>query len=151
VECGKAQFSLKKKRFTLFDAPGHKNYVPNMIMGACQSDIAILVISAKTGEYEAGFTKGGQTQEHALLAKSLGVEQLVIVVSKMDTVNWDQKRFNSIKSETEHWIKLNCNFDDIQYVPIDGLNGLNISSRMNPNVCNWYAGKCLFDTLDEAR
>lgn len=61
VECGRAMFNTKSKRFTLFDAPGHKNYVPNMIMGACQADAAVLVISAKPGEFESGFEKGGQT------------------------------------------------------------------------------------------
>lgn len=73
VEYGKAHFQLTKKRFTLIDAPGHKNYVPNMIMGACQADVACLVISAKVGEFESGFEKGGQTQEHLHLAKALGV------------------------------------------------------------------------------
>ncbi len=61
VECGKAHFALKRRRFTLLDAPGHKNYVPNMIMGASQADVACLILSAKEGEFEAGFEKGGQT------------------------------------------------------------------------------------------
>jgi len=81
VECGKANFNLKKKRYTLIDAPGHKNYVPNMIMGACQADVAALIISSKMGEFESGFDKGGQTREHAHLAKALGVEKLICVVT----------------------------------------------------------------------
>lgn len=80
----------------MFDAPGHKNYIPNMIMGACQADLAGLIISAKTGEFESGFQKGGQTQEHAFLAKSLGVDHLIVIITKMDTVDWDQKRFEEI-------------------------------------------------------
>jgi len=72
VECGKAHFTLKKRRFTLLDAPGHKNYVPNMIMGACQADVACIILSSKLGEFEAGFD-GGQTQEHAQLIKAIGV------------------------------------------------------------------------------
>ena len=72
-EFAKLNFSLEKKRFTLFDAPGHKNYGPNMIMGAGQADIAVLIISAKEGEFESGFEKDGQTKEHAMLAKALGV------------------------------------------------------------------------------
>jgi len=71
------------------DAPGHKNYVTNMIQGAAQADIAALVISATKGEFESGFVKGGQTQEHAILVKSLGVEKLIVLINKMDSVNWD--------------------------------------------------------------
>ena len=73
VEVGRAQFDTKSKKYTIFDAPGHKNYVPNMIMGAALADVGGLVISARKGEYEAGFEKDGQTREHAQLAKSLGV------------------------------------------------------------------------------
>jgi peptide chain release factor subunit 3 len=81
-------FNLEHRRFTLFDAPGHKNYVPSMIMGACQADIAVLIISAKEGEFESGFEKEGQTKEHAMLAKALGVQSMIAVVTKMGTNNW---------------------------------------------------------------
>lgn len=74
VEVGRAQFDTKKKKYTIFDAPGHKNYVPNMIMGAALADVGGLVISARKGEFEAGFEAAGQTREHAQLAKSLGVQ-----------------------------------------------------------------------------
>jgi peptide chain release factor subunit 3 len=78
------------------DAPGHKNYVPNMIMGASQADIGILVISARKGEVEAGFDRGGQSREHAMLAKTLGVACLVVAINKMDepTVQWSKTRFD---------------------------------------------------------
>jgi peptide chain release factor subunit 3 len=72
VECGRATFSTEKKRYTILDAPGHKLYVPNMINGAAQADIGVLVIAARKGEFETGFEKGGQTREHAQLAKTLG-------------------------------------------------------------------------------
>jgi peptide chain release factor subunit 3 len=88
IEYAKLIFSYGVRRFTLFDAPGHKNFVPNMIMGACQADIAVLIISAKSGEFESGFVKEGQTREHALLAKCLGVTSIVIAVTKMSTVDW---------------------------------------------------------------
>lgn len=84
VEVGRAFFETDKTRITILDAPGHKNYVPNMISGACQADIAVLVISAAKGEFEAGFEKGGQTIEHALLSKSLGVRKLIVAINKMD-------------------------------------------------------------------
>lgn len=94
MECGRGAFETEKKRFNILDAPGHKNYVPNMISGAAQADVAILVISARKGEFETGFERGGQTREHALLAKTLGVKKMVVVINKMDdaTVNWSKER-----------------------------------------------------------
>ena len=88
IEVGRAQFDTPKKKYTIFDAPGHKNYVPNMIMGAALADFGGLVISARKGEFEAGFDKDGQTREHAQLAKSLGVQKLIIIVNKMDDAKW---------------------------------------------------------------
>ncbi|CAM9200140.1 unnamed protein product [Laminaria digitata] len=73
VEVGRAHFATDLKRYTILDAPGHNAYVPNMIQGAVQADVGILVISARKGEFETGFDRGGQTREHALLAKTLGV------------------------------------------------------------------------------
>ena len=94
VEVGRAHFTTEERRYTVLDAPGHKSYVPNMIAGASQADIGVLVISARKNEFEAGFEKGGQTKEHAMLAKTLGVKMLVVVVNKMDdpSCNWDKKR-----------------------------------------------------------
>ena len=83
VEVGRAHFTTAKKRYTLLDAPGHKNYVPNMIGGASQADVGVLVISARKGEFETGFDRGGQTREHAMLAKTLGLHKLIILVNKM--------------------------------------------------------------------
>lgn len=99
VEVGRATFATATKQITVFDAPGHKNYVPNMIMGAALADYAGLVISARKGEYEAGFEKEGQTREHVQLAKSLGVQKIVVVVNKMDdhTVNWSETRWKEIQ------------------------------------------------------
>eukprot|EP00479_Gromia_sphaerica_P009776 TRINITY_DN4238_c0_g1_i1.p1 TRINITY_DN4238_c0_g1~~TRINITY_DN4238_c0_g1_i1.p1 ORF type:complete len:117 (-),score=30.60 TRINITY_DN4238_c0_g1_i1:123-473(-) len=96
VEVGRAHFATKKKRYTILDAPGHKNYVPAMIQGAAQADIGILVISARRNEFEAGFDRAGQTREHAMLAKTLGISKLVVVVNKMDdeSVKWSQERFD---------------------------------------------------------
>ena len=92
IDIGRATFDTPKKRWTILDAPGHKNYVPNMIMGAAVADYGALVISAKKGEFEAGFEAEGQTREHVQLAKSLGIYKLIIVVNKMDepTVRWSK-------------------------------------------------------------
>lgn len=72
-----------RRRYTILDAPGHKNFVPNMIQGASQADIGVLVISARKGEFETGYERGGQTREHALLAKTLGVQKLIVVINKV--------------------------------------------------------------------
>lgn len=85
-------FDTAARRYTILDAPGHKSFVPNMIAGAAQADLGVLVISAKTGEFESGFEKGGQTCEHAQLAKTAGIQKLIVAVNKMDEVNWDQER-----------------------------------------------------------
>jgi peptide chain release factor subunit 3 len=110
VETGRAYFETDTRRYTLLDAPGHKTYVPSMISGAAQADVAILVrlvhpldrlaltarqvISARRGEFETGFERGGQTREHAMLVKTAGVQRLVVVINKMDdpTVKWEKER-----------------------------------------------------------
>lgn len=123
VEVGKSHFQTKNKRFTILDAPGHKNYVPNMIAGACQADYAALVISAKTGEFESGFEKGGQTREHAMLAKCLGVMKLIVVINKMDEDNWSKTRFDFIKETLSPFLSSSCGFNlekDVSWIPLSG-------------------------------
>merc|ERR1739848_546198 len=112
VEVGRAHFASEKKRYTILDAPGHKNYVPNMIGGASQADIGVLVIAARKGEFETGFERGGQTREHAQLAKTLGVNKLIVVVNKMDDPSvsleggvWSEERFDDIKSRLTPFLK----------------------------------------------
>lgn len=124
VEMGRAQFDTKHKKYTIFDAPGHKNYVPNMIMGAALADVAGLVISARKGEFEAGFEKDGQTREHAQLAKSLGVQKLIVVVNKMDDCKWSKARYVEIQEGLKPFLNATGYADDdILWVPISGLAG----------------------------
>jgi small GTP-binding protein len=144
-EYAKLNFFLEKKRFTLFDAPGHKNYVPNMIMGACQADIAVLIISAKEGEFESGFEKEGQTKEHAMLAKALGVVELIAVVTKMGTVDWNQKRFEHIQEQVQPFLDINCGFGKVTFIPVDSLQNKNIHARIPDS---WYKGPSFTEYLD---
>ncbi len=142
VEVGRARFETEAKRYTIMDAPGHKNYVPNMIMGASQADVGILVISARKGEFESGFDKGGQTREHALLAKTLGVSYLVVVINKMDepTVQWKKERFDECLSKLKPFLK-GCGFTikrEVKFLPISGLNGANVKDEVDPKVCPWW-------------
>jgi peptide chain release factor subunit 3 len=149
VEVGRAQFDTPTKKYTIFDAPGHKNYVPNMIMGAALADVGGLVISARKGEFEAGFEKDGQTREHAQLAKSLGVQKLVIIVNKMDDCKWSKARYEEIQNGLNPFLfATGYTKEDLIYVPIAGLTGDNIQEPMDGKKCNWYKGDPLIKILD---
>mmetsp|Transcript_16942 Transcript_16942/g.36981 ORF Transcript_16942/g.36981 Transcript_16942/m.36981 type:complete len:590 (+) Transcript_16942:140-1909(+) len=142
VEVGKAHFESEVKRYTILDAPGHKNYVPNMIQGASQADIGILVISARKGEFEAGFDRGGQSREHAMLAKTLGVSYLVVVVNKMDepTVQWKKERFDDIVTKIRPFLR-KCGFTikrEVKFIPISGLSGANVKEEVSESECAWW-------------
>lgn len=101
------KFQTAKFDFTIIDAPGHRDFIKNMITGTSQADVALLVISAAQGEFEAGFSKHGQTKEHALLAYTLGVKQVVVIVNKMDSpsVMWRRERFDEIQEEVSAYLK----------------------------------------------
>lgn len=151
VEVGRAQFETKNKRYTLLDAPGHASYVPNMIGGASQADVGILVISARKGEFETGFDRGGQTREHAMLAKTLGIARMVVAINKMDdkTVEWDKERFEYIQSKLAPFLKRwGFKSKDIYWVPVSGFTGLNINTPVGKELCPWYEGRTLMETLD---
>ncbi|KAL8269763.1 hypothetical protein Esti_006326 [Eimeria stiedai] len=161
VEVGRAYFSTGNRRFTLLDAPGHKAFVPNMIEGAAQADVGVLIISARKGEFETGFEKGGQTREHTLLAKTLGVCQLVVAVNKMDesTCQWSEERYREILRKTKTFFQ-NCGFvqgKNLCYVPISGLAGQNLKCHASrpDSPCfdaraSWYTPDqpTLFEVLD---
>ncbi|XP_008784278.2 eukaryotic peptide chain release factor GTP-binding subunit ERF3A-like [Phoenix dactylifera] len=151
VEVGRAHFETENTRFTILDAPGHKSYVPNMISGASQADIGVLVISARKGEFETGYERGGQTREHVQLAKTLGVAKLIVVVNKMDdpTVKWSKERFDEIESKMVPFLKSSGYLrKDVQFLPISGLVGTNMKTRVEKSICDWWNGPCLFEVLD---
>ncbi len=99
------KFETPKYYVTVIDAPGHRDFIKNMITGTSQADCAVLIIGGGVGEFEAGISKDGQTREHALLANTLGVKQMIIAVNKMDTNKWSQDRFNEITKELSNFIK----------------------------------------------
>ena len=148
VEVGRAYFETATRRYTILDAPGHKTYVPSMISGAAQADVAVLVISARKGEFETGFERGGQTREHVMLVKTVGVSKIVVVVNKMDdiTVNWEQARYNEIKDKLVPFIKSSgFNPKDVAFIPISGYTGLNLKDPLSPSTCSWW--KCVASLL----
>jgi len=143
------KFETDKYYFTIIDAPGHRDFIKNMITGTSQADCAILVCAAVVGEFEAGISKEGQTREHALLAYTLGVKQMIVAINKMDekTVNWGQGRYEEIKTEVYSFLKrTGYNTDKINVVPISGFNGDNMLER-SANM-PWYKGPTLLEALD---
>ena len=143
------ELETKKNVFTIIDAPGHRDFVKNMVTGASQADGAVLMISAKRGEYEAGTNPGGQTREHAFLAKTLGVNQLVVAINKMDdnTVNWSQQRFEEVKDGMSRLLKM-VGYDPskIHFVPTSGWTGDNLVKKSDK--MPWYNGPTLLEALD---
>uniref|UniRef100_A0AAZ3QIM3 HBS1-like protein n=1 Tax=Oncorhynchus tshawytscha TaxID=74940 RepID=A0AAZ3QIM3_ONCTS len=125
MDVGMTKFETASKVVTLMDAPGHKDFIPNMITGAAQADVAVLVVDASRGEFEAGFEAGGQTREHGLLVRSLGVTQLAVAVNKMDQDS------------------------DVFYVPTSGLSGENLTTKSSAlALTSWYSGPCLLEQID---
>jgi len=152
VEVGRAYFETASRRYTILDAPGHKTFVPSMISGAAQADVAILVISARKGEFETGFEKGGQTREHIMLVKTAGVSKLVVVINKMDepTVLWSKARFDEIRDKLMPFIRA-AGFQlktDVSFIPVSAYTGVNLQERIPRNVCTWYEGPSLLEHLD---
>lgn len=143
------KFETSKSVFTIIDAPGHRDFIKNMITGTSQADAAVLVIDSTTGGFEAGISKDGQTREHALLAFTLGVKQMIVAVNKMDdkTVQYSQSRYDEIKKEVSAYLKkVGYNPEKVPFVPISGWVGDNMIEA-SENM-GWYKGATLIATLD---
>jgi len=135
------KFSTEKFEVTIIDAPGHRDFIKNMITGTSQADCAVLIVAAGTGEFEAGISNNGQTREHALLAFTLGVKQLIVAVNKMDSTEpkYSEARFNEIKGEVEKYIKkVGYNPKAVAFVPISGWHGDNMLEQ-STNM-SWFKG-----------
>merc|ERR1712100_508828 len=146
------KFESNKYYFTIIDAPGHRDFIKNMITGTSQADLAVLIVASSTGEFEAGISKDGQTREHALLAYTLGVKQMRVALNKMDntTPPYSEERYNEIKAEVSTFLKkTGYDPDKIPFIPISGFHGDNmITDSTN---MDWYKGPNLLNSLDQAK
>merc|ERR1712004_581659 len=158
------KFETDKYYVTIIDAPGHRDFIKNMITGTSQADCAVLIVAAGVGEFEAGISKNGQTREHALLAYTLGVKQMIVAINKMDSTEpkYSEKRYQEIVKEVSNYVKkIGYNPKTIAFVPISGWHGDNmIEATTN---MPWYkgwtmerkegnaSGKTLFQALDALR
>jgi len=143
------KFETDKYHYTIIDAPGHRDFIKNMITGTSQADVAVLIIASPSGEFEAGISKNGQTREHALLAYTLGVKQLIVGVNKMDdkSVSYSEDRFKEIQKEVSNFIKkIGYNPKNVPFVPISGWNGDNMLEKSSN--MSWWKGPTLLEALD---
>ncbi|KAF4602370.1 Hsp70 suppressor, GTPase facilitates ribosomal subunit dissociation [Pleurotus pulmonarius] len=140
------------RQVTILDAPGHKDFIPNMISGASQADCALLVVDASTGEFEAGFDRGGQTREHLLLVRSLGVSQVIVAINKLDMVRWDKDRYDDICSLLRPFlVQSGFQSSKTKFVPVGAVQGVNLVSLGGDDgklLKQWYTGPTLVDLLD---
>lgn len=143
------KFETQKYIFTIIDAPGHRDFIKNMITGTSQADAAILIVPAAKGEFEAAISKEGQAREHSLLAFTLGVNQMIVGVNKMDdkTVEYSEKRYNEIKNEMSEVLKkIGYKPKKIPFIPISGWVGDNMVDKSSN--MSWYKGETLLEGLD---
>lgn len=149
IDIATNHFETEKTRYTILDAPGHKDFIPNMIAGTSQADFAILVVDASTGAFEKGLK--GQTREHVLLLRALGVHRLIVAVNKMDQVGWAKARFDEISEQVTGFLSAkgflakNTNF-----IPISGYNGDNLTRKSETPEASWYTGATLISALDSS-
>ena len=140
-------FDTDKTSFTILDAPGHRDFVPNMIAGASRADFAVLVVDAKTGAFESGLR--GQTHQHALILRSMNVMRIIVAVNKLDTVNWSQTRYEEIVDQTKGFLRATgFQMSHITFVPVVGKSGDNMASRTTTPAAAWYKGNSLIEELE---
>ncbi len=147
IDLGFYKFETKKYFFTLIDAPGHRDFVKNMITGASQADAAVLVVSAKEGEFEAGISPAGQTREHVFLAKTMGVDQLMVCINKMDTVNYSKERYEEVKKVLSKLLRMvGYNVKEIAFIPTSAWYGDNVTKKSERTP--WYDGPTMLEAFD---
>ncbi|TPX66955.1 hypothetical protein SpCBS45565_g04109 [Spizellomyces sp. 'palustris'] len=155
IDVAITKFQTPHRKFTLLDAPGHRDFIPNMMSGAAQADVAILVVDATPGEFETGFDFGGQTREHAVLLRSLGVTQLIVAVNKLDVVglhakvDWSKTRFDEISEKLSHFLsQVGFRKQKVTFIPTSGYTGENLVKRASDKLKAWYSGSTLVEQID---
>ncbi|KAL1801174.1 hypothetical protein ACET3X_001516 [Alternaria dauci] len=147
VDIATNYFETDKSVFTILDAPGHKDFIPRMISGASQADFPVLVIDASTNSFESGLK--GQTKEHILIARSMGMQHIVVAVNKMDTVGWSKSRFDEIsKLMTTFLTEASFLEKRITFIPLAGLTGENVVKKIENSAAHWYTGETLLEALE---
>ena len=149
IDIATNKFETENTSFTILDAPGHRDFVPNMIAGASQADFAVLVIDASGSNFESGLK--GQTKEHALLVRSMGVQRMIVAVNKLDTIAWSRDRFEKIEQQISAFLTT-AGFQPkrISFVPCSGLTGDNVTRRATDDKAAWYNGPLLIDELESS-
>ncbi len=140
IDVAHKKFTSDKYYFTIIDAPGHRDFVKNMITGTSQADAAVLVVAAPEGVM-------AQTKEHVFLAKTLGVNQIIININKMDATKpeWSEERFNKVKEDVDKLLRM-VGYKDVQYVPTSAFKGDNVV-KQSSNL-SWWKGPTLLQCLD---
>ncbi|KAG5178193.1 P-loop containing nucleoside triphosphate hydrolase protein [Tribonema minus] len=166
IDVAQKHVVTETKLITLLDAPGHRDFIPKMISGACAADVAVLVVPATPGEFESCFESSGQTKEHALLVKALGVNQVVVAVNKLDAAvpPWDEGRYEAIKASVEPFLRqigfkagkaiavysyVARHFLQVRFVPVSGLSGENVAALSSDcPLSTWYRGDTFLQAID---
>ena len=150
IDIGFKNFSTKTKNVVALDAPGHQDFIPNMIAGTSAADYALLVIDSGINAFDAGFYSGGRTKEHALLAKTLGVSKIIVAINKLELFNWEEKRYNEIVEILQKYLvdELGFNDKDIYFIPTSGKTGDNLIKPIESKNAKWYNGPVLIDLID---
>ncbi|KAJ8905377.1 hypothetical protein NDN08_001884 [Rhodosorus marinus] len=141
-----------RKLISIIDSPGHRDFVPMMIVGASMASAAVLVVDSTSGEFEAGFSDEGQTREHAMLLRSIGITHLVVACNKMDSVDFSESRFLSIKETLTAFLKQSGfkTSSNVVFVPCSGMQGSNVVNRVKDTeaLASWYSGPSVVEAVD---
>jgi len=149
IDIATNRFETEHTLFTILDAPGHRDFIPNMIAGASQADFAILVIDAGTGAFESGLK--GQTKEHSLLIRSMGVSRVIVAINKLDSVGWSKERFDEIGNQVSGFLSATgFLLKNITFVPVSGLLGDNLVNKSTNAAAAWYTGSTLLEELEKS-
>lgn len=153
MDIARMSFETPHRKIVILDAPGHKDFIHNMIAGAGQADAGLLVVNATRGEFETGFDQGGQTREHAMLLRSLGVGELMVAVNKLDTVDWSKQRFDEICAVLQTFLSKQAGFSKVRFIPLSGLCGDNLTETPPSKhpLMQWYNGPTLLQLIDEVK